>query len=161
MLASLLTHQSGQSLALEGCNRKYTQRLTSVDEINFSILVDLNTFTRLGQSLAYQTLRNVSTWVQLFGLTSKATWPETFRSSAKINCHTNLWVRGITVSVVHSASQIKYDCFHLILNHFYAWKKPSRGTFDIWFFKGRLQIRPHLNDVLCKLPRCWGKNIVS
>ena len=49
--------------------------------------------------------------------------------------------------------QIKYDCFD-ISKSFHGCKKPSRGTLDIWSVQGGWQIRPQLNDLLCKLARC-------
>ena len=60
-------------------------------------------FTWLCLSLAYQTLRNVTTWVlTLFGLTNKVTWLKSLTSGNKISCHTYmyLWIRGLPVSVV-------------------------------------------------------------
>ena len=44
--------------------------------------------------------RNVTTCVQLFDLTNKATWPKSLTFGATINCHSCLWIRGLPVSVV-------------------------------------------------------------
>ena len=44
----------------------------------------------------------VTTWVHLFGLVNKATWPKSPTSGAKINCHAYLWIRGLIVSIVIS-----------------------------------------------------------
>ena len=57
-------------------------------------------FTCLGLSLAYQMLRNMATWVYLFGLTNKATQLELLTTGAKINCRAYLWICGLTVLVV-------------------------------------------------------------
>ena len=43
--------------------------------------------------------RNVNTRVHLVGLTNKAKSPKSLTSSAKINCHANLWIRGLLGSV--------------------------------------------------------------
>ena len=48
--------------------------------------------------------------------------------------------------------QIKYDCFDIFKWFLWLWK-PSRDTFDILSLQGRWQIRPQLNDLLCKLAR--------
>ena len=37
---------------------------------------------------------NVTTWVRVFGLKNKATWPKSLTFSAKINCHAYLSIRG-------------------------------------------------------------------
>ena len=89
LLGSLFLHQSGQSfhVALERWNRKNFHRLTFVPRTKMSpFWLTKNTvmhLTWLGLSLAYQTFRNVTTWVHLFGLTNKATWLESLTSGAR------------------------------------------------------------------------------
>ena len=57
-------------------------------------------FTRLGLSLACQILRNVATWVYLFGLTNKAMQLELLTTGAKIYCRAYLLICALPVLVV-------------------------------------------------------------
>ena len=56
--------------------------------------------TLMREQRSQQWEKVVTTWVHLFGLTNKATWPKLLTSGAKINCQACLWTRSLPVSVV-------------------------------------------------------------
>ena len=55
--------------------------------------------------------------VHLVGLTKKAKSPKSFTSSAKINCHANLWIRGLLGSVATRPLETRL----VLLNGIYRW----------------------------------------
>ena len=61
--------------------------------------------------------RNVNTRVHLAGLTNKAKSPKSLTSSAKINCHANLWIRGLSASVATQPLETRL----VLLKGIYRW----------------------------------------
>ena len=59
----------------------------------------------------------MNTRVHLVGLTKKAKSPKSFTSSAKINCHANLWIRGLLGSVATQPLETRL----VLLNGIYRW----------------------------------------
>ena len=55
-------------------------------------------FTLMREQRSQQWEKVVTTWVHLFGLTNKATWPKVLTSGAKINCQARLWILSLPVS---------------------------------------------------------------
>ena len=82
-----------------------------------SVAAYLCCITLRGKQRRQQWERNVNTRVHLVGLTNKAKSPKSLTSSAKINCHANLWIRGLSASVATQPLETRL----VLLKGIYRW----------------------------------------
>ena len=83
--------------------------------------------------------KSVTTWVHLFGLTNKSTWPDSLTSGAKINCDACLWIGSLPVSVVTARIRHWWLCIiftlldqPLMTGLFIFQTDPSTFYFKFW-----------------------------